>query len=250
MLEAVPEQSHELPDFDFSEAACPGLSPKARAFFNAPLEECDPAVLSVVLAALGEVIAQAMGPQEGMPDVRNVFLALSSRLAAASDEAGHAPAEASPEVAAAPTDLAAIAAIEPAVIDPQAASPEFPGPALRPECAAPWSDAADVAQDEAAAVSAAADQAATASVEPQVSGDSVSGTSTKNAGVLNRRSVPRRHARRRLFRDRPGFATRRLVLPRRNIIFRSRYVIRTRPQPARLLCYAACAGPPALLRRA
>ena len=112
-MAAVPEQSRELPDFDFSDEAFPELSPEARAFFNTPLEECDPAMLGVVLEALAELIAGSMTPQEGMRDARDVFLALSSRMEAVSGEAGHAPPAALPEVAAAPADLAATAAIDP-----------------------------------------------------------------------------------------------------------------------------------------
>jgi hypothetical protein len=249
-MAAVPEQYRAVPDFDSSEAACPGLSPEARAFFNTPLEECDPELLGIVLEALAEIIAGSMTPQEGMRDARDVFLALSSRLAAVSGEVGDVPPDAVPEVAAAPTDLAATAAIEPAAIDPQGASPKFPGPALLRDSGAPWSDAAEVAQGEAAGIGAAPEQDATAPAKLQASGISVSDTSMNNARAPNGSGVPPRYARRRLFRDGPGFATRRFALPRRNIILRYRYVIRTRPEPARLLCYAACAGPPGLLRRA
>ena len=247
---AVPEQSRALPDFDFSEEACPGLSPEARAFFNTPLQDCDPAMLGVVLEALAVMIAGSMAPQEGMRDVRDVFLALSSRMESVAGEAGHAPPAAPPEVAAAPAESAATAAIDPAAIEPQAASPEFPGTEPRRASDTPWSDAADVAPGEAAAVSAAPDQAATAPAGPQALGGLVSGASTKNTRAADRGGVPPRYARRRSFRDRLGLAMRRLMVWRRTIPFRSRYVIRTLPQPARLLCYAACAGPPALLRRA
>jgi hypothetical protein len=235
-MAAVPEQFREPPDLEFTCEAFPELSPEARAFFNTPLEECDPAMLGVVLEALAELIAGSMTPREGMRDMRDVFLALSSRMEAVSGEAGYAPPAAQPEVAAAPAGSAA------AAIDPQAASPDLPCPAPRRDSAAPWSDAADVAQGAvvASAASAAPDQPATAPAGPQASGVSVSGTSTKNARAPDRSRVPPRHARRRLLRDRPGLAMRRLILPRRNI----------QTTPARLLCYSACAGPPALLRRA
>jgi hypothetical protein len=246
-MAAVPEQSCELPNFEFTGEAFPELSPEARAFFNTPLEECDPEVLGVVLEALAELIAQAMTPQEGMPDMRDVFLdALSSRMAAVSGEAGHAPPAALPEVAATPADSAATAAI-----DPQAASPEFLGPTLRRDSAAPPSEEGTVvSQGAAAAVSAAPDQPAMAPAGPQPSGPPVSGSSTKNARAPDSSRVPPRQARRGLFRGGPGFATRSIVLLGRNIPFRGRYVVRPLPRPARLLCYAACAGPPALLRRA
>jgi hypothetical protein len=248
---AVPEPSPELPAFEFTGEAFPELSPEARAFFNTPLEDRDPEVLGVVLEALAELIARSMTPQEGMRDMRDVFLALSSRLEAVSGEVVPAPPAAPPEVAAAPADLAATAGIEPAAIDPQPASPELPGPALARDLTAPCSGAADVAQGEAAAVSPAPDQAATAPAGPQASGVSVSGdTRMNNPHAQDRNRVPPRYARRRVLCRGPGAAGRRFVLPRRTIIFRIRYVIRTLPQPTRLLCYAACAGPPAVLRRA
>jgi hypothetical protein len=201
-MAAVPEQSCELPDFDLSEEACPGLSPEARAFFNTPLEECDPEVLGVVLEALAGLIAGSMTPREGMRDMRDVFLALSSRMEAVSVEA------------------AASTAIEPAAIDPQAASFDLPGQAPRQDSATLPSDAADAGHGAAAAVSAAPDQTATAPAGPQASGVSVSGTSTQDPRALDSSRVLARHAQRRLFRERPGFATRSRMLPRRNIVFR------------------------------
>ncbi len=242
-MTAVPEPSRKLANFELTGEAFPELSPEARAFFNTPLEECDPALLGIVLEALAELIAGSMTPREGMRDMRDVFLALSSRMEAVSGEVGDAPPAAPPEVAAAPADSAAADAI-----DPQVASPDLPGPALRRDSAAPPSEGTAVAQG--AAASAAPDQAATAPAGPQPSGVSVNGTSTKNARAPDRICVPARHARRRLFCDRPGLATRSLILPPRNILFRSRYLVRSLPQPTRLLCYAACAGPPAVLRRA
>jgi hypothetical protein len=242
---AVPDQARELANFEFTVEAFPDLSPEARAFFNTTLEQYDPAILGIVLEALAELIAGSMTPREGMRDVRDAFLALSSGMKAVAGEAEDAPPAALPEVAAAPADPAATAGI-----DPQAASPEVPGPALWRDTAAPPSEeGTDVAQGAAAAASVAPNQPAIAPAGPQPSGVSDSRTSTKNARVPDSRDVPARHARRRLLRGRPGLATRSLILPRRNILLRRRYVPRM-PQPARLLCYAACAGPPALLRGA
>ncbi len=242
---AVPEQAREFADFEFTGEAFPELSPEARAFFDTPLEQCDPEMLGIVLGALAELIAGAMAPQEGVRDLRDVFLALSSRMEAVSGEAGHAPPAALPEVAAASADLAATAGME-----PQAAMPELPDTALQRDLAAPSSEGTEVAQGAAATVSAAPDQAAAAPAGPQAPGDSVSGTSTNNARAAESSRVPARHARRRLFRGGPGFATRSRILLYRNIPLRGRHVVRPLPRPARLLCYAACAGPPALLRRA
>ena len=293
-MAAVPEQYREPPDLQFTAEAFPALSPEARAFFNTPLEDCDPAMLGVVLGALAELITGSMTPREGMQDAQDVFLALSSRMATVTGVAVQAPPAALPEVAAAPADLAAMAAI-----DPQAASAESPGPALQLpgpapqlpvrapqlpgpapqipvpapqlpdpapqipvpalqlpdpapplDSAAPPSEGTEVAQGEAAAVSAAPDQRASSPAEPPPSGPPVSGTRMQSARAPDSPRVPPRHARRRLFRERPAFATRNRILPRRNIPFRCRSVGRPLPRPPRLFCYAACAGPPALLRRA
>jgi hypothetical protein len=210
-----------------------------------------------------------------------MFLALRARLAAVRGEAEDAPPDALPEVAAvlpevaaapgevaavpaevaaAPAELAAAPAdsTAAAAINPQAASPDLPGPALPRDSAAPRSDEAAVAQHVAAPAtaggapdqSAAADQPAKGPGGPQPSGPPVSDTSTQNARAPNRRRVPPRHARRPLFRAGLGFATRSLMLPRWNIISQGRSVVRSPPRPPRLFCYTARAGPPALLRRA
>ena len=139
-MAAVPEQYREPPDLQFTAEAFPALSPEARAFFNTPLEDCDPAMLGVVLGALAELITGSMTPREGMQDAQDVFLALSSRMATVTGGAVQAPPAALPEAAAAPADLAATAAI-----DPQAASAESPRPsaaAPRPSAAAPRPSAA------------------------------------------------------------------------------------------------------------
>jgi hypothetical protein len=240
-----PEQSHELSDSDVIDEAFPDLCPEARAFFNTPLDECDPELLGIVLEALAEVIARTMAPQEGMSDARDVFLALRGRLAAVQGEPGGAPPAALPEAAGAPADSAAAA-----TMDPQAASPEFSGTALAPDLAAPQSDEADVALHASAPATAAPDQPATGPVAFRPSGPAVSDTSTENARAPNSRRVPPRHSWRRLVRARPGFATRRRAFQRQNVLFRGHYVVRSLPRPPRLFCYAACAGPPALLRRA
>ena len=75
----VPDRHHDLA---FTEAAFPDLSPAAREFLNTPLEDCDPAMVGLVLEALAEAIAATMTPQDGMQDARDVFLALNSRLGA------------------------------------------------------------------------------------------------------------------------------------------------------------------------
>ena len=76
---AAPERHRDLA---FTAAMFPELTPAAREFFNTPLEDCDPAMVGLVLEALAEAIAGTMTPQDGMQDARDVFLALSSRLGA------------------------------------------------------------------------------------------------------------------------------------------------------------------------
>ena len=293
-MAAVPEQYREPPDLQFTAEAFPALSPEARAFFNTPLEDCDPAMLGVVLGALAELITGSMTPREGMQDAQDVFLALSSRMATVTGGAGQAPPAAVPEAAAAPADLAATAAI-----DAQAAPAESPGPALQlpgpapqlpvraPQLPVPAPQLPGPHRSSPAQRRRSPSQRCSSPTprrhwtrprrhprglklhrakrprlaprpisplrspaEPQPSDPPVSGTSMQSARAPDSPRVPPRHARRRLFRDRPAFATRNRTLPRRNIPFRCRSEGRPQPRPPRLFCYAACAGPPALLRRA
>ena len=92
----VPERHHDLA---FTEAAFPDLTPAAREFFNTPLEDCDPAMLGLVLEALAEAIAGMMTPQDGMQDARDVFLALNSRLGALTGGMQGTPPETVPAAA-------------------------------------------------------------------------------------------------------------------------------------------------------
>ena len=75
----VPEQYQDLA---FTAEAFPDLTPAAREFFNTPMEQCDPAMLGLVLEALAGAIAGMITPQDGMRDARDVFLAMNSRLGA------------------------------------------------------------------------------------------------------------------------------------------------------------------------
>ena len=100
----VPDRQDDLA---FTEAAFPDLSPGAREFFNTPLEDCDPAMLGLVLEALADAIAGQMTPQEGMRDARDVFLALNSRLGALTGGMQGTPPEsvpADPDAAGTPAD--------------------------------------------------------------------------------------------------------------------------------------------------
>ena len=125
-------------DLAFTEAAFPDLSPAAREFLNTPLEDCDPAMLGLVLEALAEAIAAMMTPQDGMQDARDVFLALNSRLGALTGGMQGTPPEsvlADPAAAAetaAAEPAAAAALADPDATGPQAASPDsWPGPVQR-----------------------------------------------------------------------------------------------------------------------
>ena len=55
------------------------LSPEARAFFNTPVEECDPDELRLVLAAVARHIAGSLPPELGM-DAEALFSTLCGRL--------------------------------------------------------------------------------------------------------------------------------------------------------------------------
>ena len=103
----VPERHHDLA---FTEAAFPDLTPAAREFFNTPLEDCDPAMVGLVLEALADAIAGMMTPQDGMQDARDVFLALSSRLGALTGGMQGTPPETVPADPAAAADPATLAA--------------------------------------------------------------------------------------------------------------------------------------------
>ena len=72
-------------DAAFTPDAWPGLSPEARAFFNTPVEDCDPEILRLLLAALAGHIADAMAGELGM-DAKALFSTLCSRLAPALGE--------------------------------------------------------------------------------------------------------------------------------------------------------------------
>ena len=242
---AAQRRSQELSDAAFIDASFPGLRPDVRAFFNTPVEQCDPETLRIVLEALAGLIAGAMTPQDGMRDTQDVFLALSTRLAAAVNDAGQTPPAAVPEAVAA-ADAAATAAL-----NPPAGSPGLAGAAPPGDPAAPPSDGTAVAQRAAAPASAAPDQAATAPIAPLPSGASAGDSLMPNAGAPKRGCVPPCHARHRSLRSAPGSARRGIALRPRNIIpLRHRDQSRHLPGPPRLLFYAACAGPPAPLRRA
>ena len=74
-------------DAPFTPEAFPGLTQEACAFFNTPLEECDPRMIRIVLSALAESIAGAMPPGVGGPDAGAVFATLWGRMADTFDQA-------------------------------------------------------------------------------------------------------------------------------------------------------------------
>ena len=253
----VPERHHDLA---FTEAAFPDLTPAAREFFNTPLEDCDPAMLGLVLEALAEAIAGMMTPQDGMQDARDVFLALNSRLGALTGGMQGTPPETVP--AAGRGGHAADPARwrirprwpDPDATGPQAASPDLPGSAPAPGSAAPPPDGSAGAQGEAAPATAGSDQPAAPPVAQPPSDPALIDTGTNTTRAPHDSRVGPRQSRRRSFcggrRFAAGrfaarrFAARTLRIPQADISVR--IVGISSRCPPRLLCYAACAGPPAL----
>ena len=66
----------------FAAGSHPRLSPEERAFLNTPLEQCDPALLRIVVAVVARHIANSMPPGLGMSDDAVVFDQLWSRFSA------------------------------------------------------------------------------------------------------------------------------------------------------------------------
>jgi hypothetical protein len=244
----VPAQYHDLA---FTEAAFPNLSPAAREFFNTPLEDCDPAMLGLVLEALAGVIAGTMTPQDGMQDARDVFLALNSRLAALTGGTQATPPETVPDAPATPATLATLATLadpaapgdpaasaDRAASNPQAASPDLPGSAPACGSAAPTPDDGAGSPCEAAPAPAASDQpAAPPGAQPPSDLSLIdTGTNTTRA-PHGSRAGPRQSRRRsccggRRFAAGP-FAAGRCAFPQRSIPFRQQNIIAC---PPRLLC--------------
>jgi hypothetical protein len=232
---AVPDRHADLA---FTKELFPDLTPGAREFLNTPLEECDPAMLGLVLEALAGAIAGVMTPQEGMRDARDVFLALNSRLGALTGGMQGTLPESVPVDPDTPAD--------PDAAGPQAAAPDMPGSA--PGSAAPPADGS--AQGEAAAATAGSGQAAAPPVAQRPSGPALIDTGTNTGtntttGLHDSRVGPRR-SRRRSLRGGRRVAARGFASPQRSISYPIRNISACVQRPPRLLCYAACAGPPAL----
>ncbi len=268
----VPDRHHDLA---FTEAAFPDLSPAAREFLNTPLEDCDPAMVGLVLEALAEAIAGMMTPQDGMQDARDVFLALNSRLGALTGGMQATPPETVPDAPATPATLATLAdpaapgdpatLAEPAAptdpaapadraaTNPQAASPDLAGSAPACGSAAPTPDDGAGAQCEATPATAGSDQpAAPPGAQPPADLSLIDIGTNTTCAPHGSRAGPRQSRRRSCCGGRRFAAGRftarrcaagRCALPQRSIPFQSRNIIAC---PPRLLCYAACAGPPAL----
>jgi hypothetical protein len=254
----VPAQYHDLA---FTEAAFPNLTPAARKFFNTPLEDCDPAMVGLVLEALAEAIAGMMTPQDGMQDARDVFLALSSRLGALTggtlgtppETVPAAPVASAPLAASAATGPQAAEAADPAPTGPQAASPDLAGSAPAPVMPPP--DGSAGTQGEAAPATAGSDQPAAPPVAQPPSDPALNDAGANTTQAPHDSSAGSRQSRRPSFRGGRRFAAGRFAaarcaagrfaLSRRTIPFHRQNIIACVKRPPRLLCYAACAGPPA-----
>ena len=268
--------AEQYQDLAFTAEAFPDLTPAAREFFNTPVEDCDPDMLGLVLEALAGTIAGMMAPRDGMRDARDVFLALNSRLGALTGGTQGTPPEtitaapaapvdagmlvdaAAPVDQAAPVDLTTsldavtpgdrAAAVDPAATDTQAASSDLHGSTPAREAAAATPDDGANAQSAAAPATAGSDQPAAPPVAQPPSDLSLIDIGTNITRAPHDGRFGPRQFRHWSFsggrRFRAGcFAAGRFAFQQRIILFHRRNIVGC---PPRLLCYAACAGPPAL----
>jgi len=250
----------------FTPEAYPGLSPDACAFFNTPVEECDPDTLSVILSALAEHIADRL-PTERALDARALLSALSGRLGAVPGEAGpDVPPAVEPAPAPAMPEDAAPAAPENATPD----VPEDAAPAM-PENAAP--DMAEGAApampentvpDDPPAVERAATSAMTAAEPLESANRSIQAKGTEPADD----AAPARLAAQETMPDpacltkpifnrvparfgvsRPFHCRHRRLVQRGRLGVQRTSIANIQHLPSRRLCYATCAGPPCRVTR-
>ena len=257
----------------------PGIAPEALAFFNTPMEESDPELLHCVYQTFAELIEPAMSGRSRAPDVQDVqdvFRALSSRLAAARAEAADqrpaappepppASADASrdapgipldprPEASPEPAEAAVIAAMNLQETTPDLLAPVLPqegtgphDPAGPQNPALPWADGVPEAACAADPESTTQDQPGAVPTVPPWCDRFAGNTNAPGAHTPDRSGITARRSRRALFRGRPSFGLRNFVLLHGNSTFSCRNIIRFVPRPPRLLCYPACAGPPAIV---
>lgn len=247
----IREDDHKLPDLAFTQEAFPGLSPEALAFFNTPLEECDPEMLRIVLAALTEVIATAMTPRDGVQDTQDTLCALSDRFAAllaavppeppATEPKSVAPADVSPDTLTDATVFADATTI--AAMHPHPAASNITSSAISYGQVLPQPGGTAGAQLAAPMVTAH-DQRHAAPVVPPSSAYSETKTHLPGARATGVIAMTPRRSRRQSFSDAPSFAGRRLMLLYRDITFVYHNMVLFLLPPPRLLCYAACTGPP------
>ena len=111
-------------DAPFTPETHPGLSPEACAFFNTPVEDCDPELLRLLLTVLAQQLADVLPPELGMTDAQAVFDTLWGRLAGPLGDTGPdaEPAGQPEDAPASPTDAAPVS--------PPATLPEAPAAAI------------------------------------------------------------------------------------------------------------------------
>ena len=245
----------------------PGIAPEALAFFNTPMDECDPELLHSVFETFAELIEPAMSGRSRAPDVQHVFRALSSRLAAVRAEAPDTPPAAPPAPASADAsrntpgmsfdpwpetspELAKAAVI--AATNPQKTTPDLPDTAL-PQDPARRRDPALPQPDGAGGIQCAADPDTAAQVQPNAapavlpSSDHFVKTSAPGAHAPDRSGIAPRQPRCALFRGDPGFGMRNFVLPLGKFKFSARSNISIRATPATppvLSCLRRASGDP------
>ena len=113
--------------------------------------------------------------------------------------------------------------------------------------ALPWADGVPEAACAADPESTTQDQPGAVPTVPPWCDRFAGNTNAPGAHTPDRSGITARRSRRALFRGRPSFGLRNFVLLHGNSTFSCRNIIRFVPRPPRLLCYPACAGPPAIV---
>ena len=244
----------------------PGIAPEALAFFDTPM-----GMRSRVAAQCVRDVRRTDRAGDERPKPRAGRAArvsrADSRLAAVRAEAPDTPPAAPPAPASADAsrntpgmsfdpwpetspELAKAAVI--AATNPQKTTPDLPDTAL-PQDPARRRDPALPQPDGAGGIQCAADPDTAAQVQPNAapavlpSSDHFVKTSAPGAHAPDRSGIAPRQPRCALFRGDPGFGMRNFVLPLGKFKFSARSNTQFVPRPPRLLCYPACAGPPAIL---
>jgi hypothetical protein len=238
----------------FTPEAYPGLHPEMCAILNTPVEDCDPEILHLVVAAFAELIGDALPSELRGLGGGELFSSLVGRLGTARGQAGHhGVPDVAPESAPAPSETAAPASSEtaaPAPLETAAPAPletaalallEIAAPAP-PEDAAPNALPGEIAARPALrGVTRGEDDAPV----PAIAASEPVPDATVPPGPAVHARRTERHASRSLRLCLAWLARRSpwLFCHRCSRLCHRWRNLPQRP-PARRLYYAACAGPP------